>query len=66
MDIIERFKGEFEAIEGDVNRMKQEAAAAATVEKDAKIAELEQRLEEVQEEAGRLVIDEIKRRLGIL
>lgn len=70
MDVIERFGGEFEAIEFDVARKTQEAVAAATAEKDAQIAALQSEVDkardEGREEGGRSAIDEIKRRLGIL
>lgn len=77
MDVVERFKGEFEAIEFDVARKTQEAIAAATADKDAQISALQEQVaalqsdaekarDEGREEGGRSAIDEIKRRLGIL
>lgn len=77
MDVIERFKGEFDAIEFDVARKTQEAIVAATTDKDARIAELQAEVDkakadaetardEGREEGGRSAIYEIKRRFGIL
>lgn len=70
MDVAERFKGEFDAIEFDMARKTQEAIVAATSEKDAKIAELQadadKARDEGREEGGRSAIDEFKRRFGIL
>ena len=65
MDVIERFQGEFEAIESDVNRKIDEAVAAATSAQLAEIERLKAEIDTAKEEAGRSVIDEIKRRLQI-
>lgn len=65
MDVIERFKGEFDAIEGDVKRKIDEAVAVATSAQLAEIEALKAQIEQAKEEAGRSVIDEIKRRLQI-
>ena len=65
MDVIERFKGEFEAIEADVRKKVDEAVAVATSAQLAEIERLNAEIEQAKEEAGRSVIDEIKRRLQI-
>lgn len=65
MDVIERFQGEFEAIEADVQKKIDEAVAVATSEQIAEIERLNAEIEQAKEEAGRSVIDEIKRRLQI-
>lgn len=65
MDVIERFKGEFEAIEADVQKMVSEAVATATSAQLAEIERLKAEIDLAKEEAGRSVIDEIKRRLQI-
>lgn len=65
MDVIERFQGEFEAIEADVQKKIDEAVAVATSAQLAEIESLKAQVEQAKEEAGRSVIDEIKRRLQI-
>lgn len=65
MDVIERFQGEFEAIEADVQKKIDEAVAVATSAQIAEIERLKAEIDSAKEEAGRSVIDEIKRRLQI-
>ena len=65
MDVIERFQGEFEAIEADVKKKVDEAVAVATSAQLAEIERLKAEIDLAKEEAGRSVIDEIKRRLQI-
>lgn len=65
MDVIEKFQGEFEAIEADVKRKIDESVAVAIADKAAEIETLKAQVEQAKEEAGRSVIDEIKRRLQI-
>jgi polysaccharide deacetylase 2 family uncharacterized protein YibQ len=65
VDIETEFAGEFDAIAGDVDRMKTEVAA----EKEAEITDLKAQLEEAKDEGRKdgaaTAIAIVKRRLGI-
>ncbi len=69
MDIETEFAGEFDAIAGDTEKAKNEAVAAAVVEKEAEILDLKQQLEQARDEGRRdgaaTAIAIVKRRLQI-
>lgn len=73
VDIENEFAGEFDAIAGDVDRMKTEVVAAKEaeiVDLKTRLTDIERQLEEARDEGRRdgaaTAIAIVKRRLGIL
>lgn len=64
-EIEAEIQGEVDAIAGDVERIKSEAAAAATAAKEAELTDLRNQVSQARKDGAAIAIAVIKRRLGI-
>lgn len=64
-DIQDAYAGEIEAFVGDIERMKQEAATAATAAKDIEIQQLQTQLTESRKVGAGGMLAILKSKLGI-
>lgn len=58
-------QGELDAIAGDVDKMKTEAAAAATVQLGSELNDLRKQVADARKDGAVIAIASVKRRLGI-
>ena len=65
-EIEAEIAGEVEAIAGDVDRMKIEAATAATAATGAELIDLRNQVKQARKDGAAIAVAVIKRRLGIL
>ena len=59
-------QGELDAIAGDVDKMKTEAAAAATVQLGSELNDLRKQVADARKDGAVIAIASVKRRLGTL
>ena len=64
-EIEAEIQGEVDAIAGDVERMKSEAAAAATAANEAELTDLRNQVSQARKDGAAIAVAVIKRRLGI-
>lgn len=65
-EIEAEIEGEVAAIAGDVERMKIEAATAATASQGAELIDLRNQVNQARKDGAAIAIAVVKRRLGIL